>query len=79
MPYTKCPSCRKVQAVVPALVEKEVGCMNERCAKRFQAIEYHGHSGILSRLVFLIAVAFALVMLVRWSWLNATWICGWLG
>jgi large-conductance mechanosensitive channel len=71
MPFTKCPKCRKVQQVVPALITKAVGCMDARCSISFKAQEYRLHSGFMSRLVFWFVIAFALFMLVRVIWTNA--------
>jgi hypothetical protein len=71
VPFTKCPNCRKVQQVVPALVTKPVGCMNMRCSVSFKALEYRLHSGFMSRLVFWFVIAFAIFMLIRWTWANA--------
>ena len=71
MPYTKCPGCRKVQQVMPKLMNKDIGCMGERCGKTFKAEEYRLHSGVMSRVVFWFTIAFALFMLFRWVWLNA--------
>ncbi|MCE9532049.1 MAG: hypothetical protein K8T89_13130 [Planctomycetes bacterium] len=78
MAFTKCPNCRKVQQVVPKLVTKDVGCMNARCGKSFEAYEYRLHSGRLSKAVFLFVIAFALFMAVRWFILNAKWYVSWL-
>lgn len=79
MPFTKCPKCRKVQQVVPALVGKEIGCMNTRCGRAFDALYYRMHSGLMSRIVFWFTIAFAIFMLSRWLWLNAATIFNWLG
>lgn len=74
MPYTKCPYCRKVQQVTPALVFKEVGCMDAHCGGSFKAREYRMHSGPLSRAVFYGFIAFALFLGYRWLWMNSSWI-----
>lgn len=68
MPYTKCPSCRKIQQVTPKLMSKDIGCMGARCNKTFKAEEYRLHTGRLSRAVFWFVIAFAVFMLVRWVW-----------
>lgn len=79
MPYTRCPDCRKVQQVAPALLQKEVGCMNPRCGKQFKAHEYRLHSGPWSKLVFFAVIAFALYLLVYWVWDNSARIVSTLG
>lgn len=71
MPFTKCPNCRKVQQVVPTLMDKLIGCMDTRCNRPFKAHEYRLHSGALSRFVFWVVILFALFMLVRWVWFNS--------
>ena len=79
MPYTKCPTCRKVQQVTPALLMSEVGCMNDRCRTEFKADEYRMHSGPLSRAMFFAVILFALFMLCRWVWDHAARIISLLG
>jgi hypothetical protein len=74
MSYTKCPNCRKVQQVNQALVGKDIGCMNSRCGSRFKAPVYRLHSNALSQTVFYFVIAFALFLLFRWEWNNASWI-----
>ena len=71
MPYTRCPSCGKIQQVVPALASKEIGCMNNRCGKTFKAEPYRMHSNPWSRAVFYFFIAFALFLLFRWIWYNS--------
>jgi len=79
MPYTKCPSCRKVQQVVPGLLSKDIGCMNAHCGQMFRAHEYILHSGPWSRAVFFGVIAFALLLLFKWIWDHAYWIVNTLG
>jgi hypothetical protein len=79
MAYTKCPSCRKVQQMTPKLMNKDVGCMGERCHKTFKAEEYRLHSSLPSRMVFWFTIAFSVFMLGRWIWSNAGWIITTLG
>ena len=74
MPYTKCPSCRKVQQVVPNLLTKQIGCMNLRCGQVFSADEYILHSGPCSQAVFYGVITFALILLFRWIWNNSLWL-----
>jgi hypothetical protein len=71
MAFTKCPSCRKIQQVVPKLLNKEVACMNTRCKERFDAGEYRMHNGPLSRAVFYFVIGFAVFSTFRWVWFNA--------
>jgi len=68
MAFTKCPNCRRIQQVVPKLLDREVGCMNGLCNKAFDANEYRLHSGPLSRVTFYFVIAFAVYMIFRWMW-----------
>jgi len=74
MPYTKCPNCRKIQQVMPKLMNKDIGCMGERCNKSFKAEEYRLHSGRASKVVFWFTIGFAVFLLGRWVWNNSSYI-----
>jgi hypothetical protein len=73
MPYTKCPTCRKVQLVSPKLMSKKIGCMGERCNTSFKAEAYRLHSNRLSMTVFFFFIGFAVFLLGRWMWFHALW------
>jgi hypothetical protein len=79
MPFTRCPSCRKVMQVDRRLLNRDVGCMDPHCGKTFKAEEYRLHSNWMSRTVFWFTIGFAVFMLIRWVWLNAKWIAHELG
>jgi hypothetical protein len=66
MPLVRCPNCGQAMGVNRAVLGEVVGCMTFQCESRFRAIEYRPHTGLMSQLVFIGVVGFAIYFAAIW-------------